>query len=254
MRPWGGLFCSTGRFLRSRRAGGERRVGSSAQCGQSCAAELSLVTVPTDRVCRHVCTDPERAERYGDVRWGRSWASFRALGVDRASCPARWGGSDVCVRAAARLSALAPRAAEKHTLRPSGRVYSDAGESREGMRAGPFRGRLKHRAERTKIRRAGVSSRRREEHCAPANRTRLIAPGASIPDPRARISAAPRGPRFGFRFAGHPISPEDLGTCQHHISRGLRRPRARRLRAEARRSQDVKGVERRGIPQDRGCG
>jgi hypothetical protein len=118
-------FCSTGRFLRSRRAGGERRVGSSAQCGQSCAAELSLVTVPTDRVCRLVCTDPERAERYGDVRWGRSWASFRALGVDRASCPARWGGSDVCVRAAARLSALAPRAAEKHTLRPSGRVYSE---------------------------------------------------------------------------------------------------------------------------------
>lgn len=119
-------FCSIGRFLRSRRAGGERRVGSSAQCGQSCAAELSLVTVPTDRVCRLVCTDPEGAERYGDVRWGRSWASFRALGVDRASCPARrWGGSDVCVRAAARLSALAPRAAEKHTLRPSGRVYSE---------------------------------------------------------------------------------------------------------------------------------
>ena len=228
-------------------------------------------------MCRHVCTDPERAERYGDVRLGRSWASFRALGVDRASCPARWGaGADpmfVYVAQAARLSALAPRAAEKHTLRPSGRVYSEVRRAcvcgscvrarvpsgsrvsargrrcvRERVR-GPFRGRLKHRAERTKIRRAGVSSRRREEHCAPANRTRRFNSG-----PRARISAAPRGPRFGFRFAGHPISPEDLGTCQHHISRGLRRPRARRLRAEARRSQDVKGVERRGIPQDRGCG
>ena len=37
-------------------------------------------------------------------------------------------------------------------------------------------------------------------------------------------------------------------------SRGLLRPRARRLRAQARRSQDVKGVGRRGIPRDRGCG
>ena len=121
-------FCSIGRFLRSRRAGGERRVGSSAQCGQSCAAELSLVTVPTDRVCRHVCTDPERAERYGDVRWGRSWASFRPLRRRSASSVRRGvgrGAGPMFVCAAARLSALAPRAAEKHTLRPSGRVYSE---------------------------------------------------------------------------------------------------------------------------------
>ena len=214
-------FCSTGRFLRSRRAGGERRVGSSAQFRQSCAAELSLVTVPTDRVCRHVCTDPERAERYGDVRWGRSWASFRALGVDRASCPARWGGSDVCVRAAARLSALAPRAAEKHTLRPSGRVYSEVRRAcvcgrphgrpacargsrrpprREPERVrGPFRGRLKHRAERTKIRRAGVSSRRREEHCAPANRTRRFNSGHAHGLAPRRADRGRTAVRFPFR-------------------------------------------------------
>ena len=223
-----------------------------------------------------------RKEMYGDVRWGRSssWASCARAG---AVWSVRWGlgrvrslrEPRVCVRAGAtERSRSAGSERETHSARPAACIArSDGCGAGSAPRArasgctmvraeaiearGPFvrfRGRLRN-TELKELRFAARAYRHGDER----NTARLlIAPGASIPDTRTDLRRAARTAvpiaQFGFRFAGHPISPEVLGTCQHHISRGLRCPRARRLRAEARRSQDVMGVGRRGIPQDRGCG